>query len=232
MPVFTDLMTCEVKVPKERDIVMKNKAEAELPSIYWLGGSTCAGKTTISNILAKMYGFAVYHCDEHLSRHIERSDPRKHPNLNKATVLDWNKILQMKEDEYLNWMIGLFTEEYDMIVKDLKDFKDGRPILVEGANLLPWLIWDEMAGTANAVWLIAEEAFYRKHQVKRPELFDRIKKCEDPEQALQNYLDCDLAFGKYIKKEAQMLGLKVVIAENESDLMKNIEAVSANFNLK
>ncbi|WP_455714085.1 shikimate kinase [Anaerosporobacter sp.] len=43
-------------------------------SIYWIGGSTCAGKTTISNILAANYGFRVYHCDEYLGKHIENSN--------------------------------------------------------------------------------------------------------------------------------------------------------------
>ncbi len=34
--------------------------------VYCIGGSTCAGKTTISKILADKFGFKVYHCDEYL----------------------------------------------------------------------------------------------------------------------------------------------------------------------
>ncbi len=43
-------------------------------SIYWLGGSTCAGKTTVSNVLSEKYNLKVYHCDEYLGKHIEKSN--------------------------------------------------------------------------------------------------------------------------------------------------------------
>ena len=41
---------------------IKNKAHL----IYWLGGSTCAGKSTISNVFSEKYGFTIYHCDDYL----------------------------------------------------------------------------------------------------------------------------------------------------------------------
>ncbi len=50
--------------------MMKNRIKAKMSSVYWLGGSTCAGKTTIANILSENYGFTVYHCDEYLGTHM------------------------------------------------------------------------------------------------------------------------------------------------------------------
>lgn len=210
---------------------MKNKTKSNLPLVYWLGGSTCAGKSTISNMLSATYGFTVYHCDEYLGKHIEKSNAEEHPNLNKGKNFSWDDILSMKEDEYLSWSIGSFTEEYKMILEDLDSQADGKPILVEGVNLLPRLIKEDIVDVNNAIWLVSDEAFYKKHQMQRKELFDRINKCLNPEQALHNYLNDDLAFGKYIKNEAQRLDLKVLIVENDSDIMKNVEVISSHFNL-
>ena len=36
----------------------------QLSRIYWLCGSTCAGKTTTSSALAERLGWNVYHVDE------------------------------------------------------------------------------------------------------------------------------------------------------------------------
>lgn len=67
--------------------------------------------------------------------------------------------------------------------------------------------------------------------MNRKELFERIKECSNQEQALQNYMNDDLAFGKYILNDAQKLDLKVIQIENESDIKKSIELISMYFNL-
>lgn len=35
---------------------------------YWIGGSPCCGKSTISEMLIKEFGFDMYKCDDHLDR--------------------------------------------------------------------------------------------------------------------------------------------------------------------
>lgn len=139
------------------------KADHITPMIYWLGGSTCAGKTTISNILSEKYGFIVYHCDEYLAKHIEKSNAQEHPNLNRVTKMSWNDILSMKVDDYLKWTIGLFREEFQMILEDLYKLSESKPILVEGVGLFPELISNVISDTDHAIFLVADEVFYRKH---------------------------------------------------------------------
>jgi 2-phosphoglycerate kinase len=210
---------------------MKNENEPKLSSVYWLGGSTCAGKTTIANNLSENYGFTVYHCDENLGKHIEKSNAEEHPNLFKLTTLGWEDILSMSEDEYLVWMIDLFSEEFQMILEDLdRQIKD-RPILVEGINLLPKLLKDIIEEGNNAIWLVSDDTFYNLHQMQRKELYDRINECTNPEQALHNYMNFDLAYGRYIKNEAQRLDLKVMVIESNNDILENIKTISTHFNL-
>ena len=35
-----------------------------LAHVYWLGGSPCAGKSSIADSLVERYGFRLYRCDE------------------------------------------------------------------------------------------------------------------------------------------------------------------------
>ncbi len=207
------------------------KADNNTSIIYWLGGSTCAGKTTISNILSEKYGFIVYHCDEYLGKHIEKSNAQEHPNLNRVNKISWNDILSMKVEEYLKWTIGLFKEEFKMILEDLYKLSDGKPILVEGVGLLPELINNEISDINHAIWIVADELFYKRHQIERKELFERIKECSNPEQALENYTNYDLAMGRYIINDAKRLGLSIIKIENDCEIIKNIETISSYFKL-
>ncbi len=207
------------------------KADNNTSIIYWLGGSTCAGKTTISNILSEKYGFIVYHCDEYLGKHIEKSNAQEHPNLNRVSKISWNDILSMKVEEYLKWTIGLFKEEFKMILDDLYKLSDGKPILVEGVGLLPELINKEISDINHAIWIVADELFYKMHQIERKELFERIKECSNPEQALENYTNYDLAMGRYIINDAKRLGLNAIEIGNDCEIIKNIETISSYFKL-
>jgi hypothetical protein len=78
---------------------------------------------------------------------------------------------------------------------------------------------------------ISNEMFYRKNQMQRNEMFERVKECSNPEQALHNYMNDDLAFGKRILEDAKRLDLKVMEVENESDIMNYVEDISSYFNL-
>jgi 2-phosphoglycerate kinase len=207
------------------------KANNIISSIYWLGGSTCAGKTTISNILSEKYGLKVYHCDEHLGKHIEKSNAQEHPNLNRVTKTSWDDILSMPVEEYLKWAIGLFKEEYEMILLDIHKLYDEKPILVEGTGLLPEFFIKEAFDNSHAIWLVADKGFYRKHQSQRREMFEKIKHCSHPESALKNYMSFDLAMGKYILNDVKRLGWSVIEVGNENDIIKNAEAVSSHFKL-
>ncbi len=206
-------------------MIANNKAKL----FYLLGGSTCAGKTTISKILSEKYGFTVYPCDEYLGKHVEKSNAKEHPNLNRAKNISWDEILSMKTEDYLNWIIGLYSEEFDMILEDLDHLSDGKPILVEGVNLLPQLIKDHLIDEKHVFFVVSDDIFYQSHQIHRKEFYERINSCTDSEQALISYKNFDLAFGKYILKEAERLDFQVLVVGNESDLLKNIEMITSYY---
>lgn len=199
-------------------------------SIYWLGGSTCAGKTAVSNVLSEKFKLKVYHCDEYLGKHIGKSNAKDHPNLDRVKKTNWDDILNMPITEYLNWIIGLFKEEYEMILQDLNEY-DGQPILVEGTGLLPEFINASGIEFNNAIWFVAQKDFYEQHQLNRKEVFERIKLCANPELALKNYVSFDLAMGRHILNSAKKLGLKFIEVENENDFIKYIGDISMHFKM-
>ncbi len=66
-------------------------SEDKLENVFWLGGSPCAGKSSISEIIASRFGLDVCHVDETFEAHEQRCDPLRHPALTKWSKSSWNQ---------------------------------------------------------------------------------------------------------------------------------------------
>jgi adenylylsulfate kinase-like enzyme len=47
------------------------QTERSLTQVYWLGGSPCAGKTTIAAIIAQEHSWQVYHLDRYIDSYLQ-----------------------------------------------------------------------------------------------------------------------------------------------------------------
>ncbi|MFN8444306.1 MAG: hypothetical protein U0175_26220 [Caldilineaceae bacterium] len=54
---------------------MSNKLTDFSYLCYWIGGSPCAGKSSVTNLLAAQFGLTTYHVDDHFNRHAQHLDP-------------------------------------------------------------------------------------------------------------------------------------------------------------
>ena len=60
-----------------------NVLKEYLKNVYFICGTPCGGKTTVSRELGRRYGIAVYSADDEFSRHQKLSDARFQPSMNK-----------------------------------------------------------------------------------------------------------------------------------------------------
>jgi adenylylsulfate kinase-like enzyme len=67
-----------------------------LAHVIWIGGSPCAGKTSVAQQLADRHSLQAYHFDRHEADHIKRSSPARHPALHTflAMTLDERWVLR------------------------------------------------------------------------------------------------------------------------------------------
>ena len=56
-----------------------DELQRALSHVYWIGGSGCAGKSTIAKKLAAQYHLAIYHCDDHLRTQRARVEAEQLP---------------------------------------------------------------------------------------------------------------------------------------------------------
>src|SRR5579871_5349927 len=98
-----------------------------LSHVLWLGGSVCAGKSTIANLLGDKHSWRVYHFDQHEREHIARGSYS--PSIS-ATVDDlW---LRRSIDLMVEQTITAWSSRFRLVVEDLLAMPRDSPILAEG----------------------------------------------------------------------------------------------------
>jgi 2-phosphoglycerate kinase len=196
---------------------------ARLRHVYWLGGGSGAGKSTIARRLAARHGLRLYATDDVMSDHARRSTPEDSPFLSEFTAMDmderWVNRSPRTMLETFHWFRG---EGFDLIVEDLLTLPREPCVIVEGFRLLPRLVKPLLDVPDHAVWLLPTPRFRRAAFDSRGDALEIARKTSDPERAQRNLLERDRMFTERLCEEAKRLELRVVevdTAMTEDDLV-------------
>jgi hypothetical protein len=209
---------CAVAVPGER-----------LRHVFWLGGGSGAGKSTIARRLATEHGWHRYSTDHSIPEHASRSTPGDAPYLHQflSMTMDERWVDRSPETmlESFHWFRG---EGFDMIVDDLLRLPREPPVIVEGFRLLPRLVQPLLTTHAQAAWLLPTPGFRRAAFDSRGSTWEIAGRTRDPERALRNLLERDRLFTERLRAETRALDLRaieVVPAATEDGLAARVTAV-------
>lgn len=198
-----------------------------LRHVYWIGGGSGAGKSSIARRLAAQHGLQLYATDEVMSDHAGRSTPEDCPLLHRFIDMDlderWVNRSPGTMFETFHWFAG---EGFGLVVEDLLRLPEDPGVIVEGFRLLPRLVAPLLAAPNHAVWLLPTPGF-------RQAVFDRrgvaawgfLGKTSDPDRALRNLLERDRMFTDHLREDAAGLGLSTIEVEpamTEDDLAARV----------
>ena len=78
--------------PEQRDEAAEAAAlRARLQHVYWIGGGSGAGKSTITRRIAVRYGLCMYSTDEMMADHAGRARPEEAPYLSRFKTMDMDE---------------------------------------------------------------------------------------------------------------------------------------------
>ncbi len=111
-------------------IFQDNVIKEYLRNVYFITGTPCAGKTTITKALGKKYNIPVYVIDDQFTIHRLLSDPEHQPNMNRQ-FRDADEFFGRSVEEYRNWLLGNSREQLDYVLMDLIQFSRDRIVLCD-----------------------------------------------------------------------------------------------------
>jgi 2-phosphoglycerate kinase len=182
-----------------------------LRHVYWIGGGSGAGKSTIARRLAARHDLDVYATDDVMADHGRRIVPGEAPFLAEFAAMDMDQRWVHRSPptmlETFHWYRG---EGFGLIVDDLLRRPAGPGVIAEGFRLLPRLVGPLLAEPRQAVWLLPTSGFRRAAFERRGSLWEIANKTSDPDRALRNLLERDGLFTERLGAEARDLGLPVI----------------------
>jgi Shikimate kinase len=182
-----------------------------LRHVYWLGGGSGSGKSTIARRIAAQHGLHVYDTDVVMADHASRSTPAEAPYLTTFSAMEMDERWVHRSPETMletfHWFRG---EGFGLIVQDLLRQTAGPGVLAEGFRLLPHLVKPLLSSRDRAVWLLPTPEFRRATFAGRGTAGDIPRKTNDPERALRNLLERDRMFTNRLVDETKRLELHAI----------------------
>jgi len=198
--------------------------------VFFLGGSACAGKTSVARLLAARHGLSLYSVDDRFTEHRKRADRERHPGF--ARLMDreprelWANSPEAQADE----LIAFYRDEMEMNLEDLAGFPG--PVLAEGVGLLPELVAPLLGEEMTAAFLVSTADFRRSVYCRRgPLVAELLAQCPDPEAAFVRWMARDDLVAARISDEARREGLTVVSVDGTGSLEQVAAAVEEAWRL-
>jgi 2-phosphoglycerate kinase len=194
--------------PGTGEIADSAELRDRLAHVYWIGGGSGAGKSTIARWVAERHGLRLYATDDVMPDHARRCAPEDCPLLAAFAAMDMDERWLNRPPETMletfHWFKG---EGFHLIVEDLLRLRGTSGVVVEGFRLLPRLVKPLLPAPNHAVWLLPTPEFRRAAFESRDTLWEIARKTSDPARALENLLERDRLFTERVRQETRDLGL-------------------------
>ena len=124
--------------------IQDNILKQYLKNVYFVCGTACGGKSTLSRALAEKHGFLLYDADARFDEHIALSD----------RCASADEFFGRSEEEYLSWLEGNNREQLGFILLDLIRLSEKRKVVCD-AHFTPEQI-KALTEPERALFLIKE----------------------------------------------------------------------------
>lgn len=147
-------------------IFQDNVIKEYLKNVYFIAGTPCGGKTTISRELAKKYNLLIYDVDEQFASHQKISNSTFQPSMNKV-FMDADAFFGRTVEEYKQWLIDNTREQVDFVLLDLIRFSQDQIVLCDCHLTVEEA--DKLTESSRIVFLIKEPSNLVDDYCNRPD---------------------------------------------------------------
>ena len=166
-------------------IFQDNVIKEYLKNVYFITGTPCGGKTTVSRALAEKYGFELFDVDERFDEHKKMSNPLFQPAMN-TYFNSADEFFGRTVEEYKNWLLNNTREQLEFVLLDLIRLSENKKVLCDcHLTVAQALAFSE---PARVVFLIKDPSNLVDEYGNRPDhqgFFQYLNSATDIEKAKQ-----------------------------------------------
>lgn len=102
----------------------------QFKNVYFIAGCATGGKTTISQVIAKKYGFIRYDADVEFDKHKKLSNALEQPAMNRQ-FKNADEFFLRDTDEYVQWLKDSTKEQLTFILDDIIELSQRNKIVCD-----------------------------------------------------------------------------------------------------
>jgi uridine kinase len=192
--------------------------EEAFKNFYWIGGSPCSGKSTISEMLISEYGFELYKCDEFLDKYIDIGAKNKISIMKKykSMTLDeiWLRdVKTLVEDEF-----EFYKYASKIIKNDLRTDFSYKRVIIEGAAIIPDLIKKLQINKNKYICIVPTKKFQIDNYSKREWVKHYLSTCSNSNKAFENWMNRDALFAKIVLQKAKNFNFNTLLVNGKKSI--------------
>jgi hypothetical protein len=152
------------------DDTMTDTVTDAIRGVYWIGGGSGAGKSTVAMTVARRLDLRLYAVDGHGYEHVARAAarPRDYPLTHElAKPLSPEQRWAPPPAELAEQFAAISAERLAMIADDLRALGDGPTVVVEGPQLFPDLVAPLLESRRHGAWLLPTPDFAQASVARR-----------------------------------------------------------------
>jgi hypothetical protein len=199
--------------------------------IYWIGGSPCSGKSTITDALANRFKLQDYRCDDAYYQHQHLVTVVHQPIFTRLSRASCDEIWLRPVPQQIEEERALYQEEFPFVLDDLNALARTGPVIAEGAALLPDVLDAIGVAPERSIWIVPTEGFQRSHYALREWRHDVVATCSDPELAWENWMARDVGFATAVAANARRLRRRILVVDGTRSIEETIDDVAQWFGL-
>ena len=199
-------------------------------NIYFIGGSPCSGKSTVTEILSKKYDLSYFKVDDFLDKYTKLGASKGYEICTKQEALSpeeiWMREPQLQCDEEFTF----YEEIFEFVMDDLRQI-EAKGIITEGAAFVPKLMKKIGISKDRYVSITPTKDFQITHYSQREWVTYVLEGCSDKDKAFSNWMGRDVLFAKEVQRQCGQEQYMSIVNDGSIEVDKMVEMVASNFGL-
>lgn len=198
---------------------------------YYIGGSPCAGKSTIAEILSQKYHLYYFKVDDSLDDYTKLGAIKGYPICKKTIEMSaeqiWMRepVLQCREE------FEFYEEIFRYVLADLKQINCKNGVITEGAAYVPKLVKQLGLPHNKYISITPTEEFQIFHFKRREFVPYVLEGCSDMERAFCNWMDRDILFAQEVQRQCHEERYASITNDGSIEIDELVSRVAKHFAL-
>ena len=162
-----------------------------LRNVYFITGTSYAGKSTAVRMLSERYGLVECNENYHMEVSERVATPESHPDLcYNRSLTDWREFVTRPPEEYERWIYAVGREAAEFEVAELIAISQDQKVIVD--TNIPLDLLGEISDYSRVAVMLSPQSmsvdrFFDRSDPDKQFLLGVIDSCEDSAAVMENY---------------------------------------------